>query len=64
MNKEDLLRKLKQFCKGKSQAQAGRELGISQQYLNDILLGYRPIAAPPILRKFGLKKVVEIREDK
>lgn len=55
---------LKKHIKGKSQRQAAADLGITPQYLNDILMGRRSITGEEILRGLGLKKIVTFREDK
>lgn len=47
--------KLEQFVRGKSQARAARELGISPMYLNDILKGRRAITGKKLIKGLGLK---------
>ncbi len=50
------------FLKGKSQRQAAKELGISAQYLNDILHFKRSITSPAILKRFGYRKRIIVEK--
>lgn len=64
MEEEKMRKKLSAYLRGKSQRKAAQELGISPQYLNDIVLKRRSIWAPAILKKFGFKRVVTIEKNK
>jgi len=61
-SEKELRRKLDAFMEGKTKQGAARELGISTQYLWDILNNKRSVAVPAILTKFGYKKVVSIEK--
>jgi len=51
---------LRDRCNGAAQTVVAEELGISPQYLNDMLKG-RKEAGPAVLKALGLVKVVTYR---
>ena len=52
---------IKDRCNGAEQKQIADELGISPQYLNDMLQGRRE-AGPKVLKALGLVEVVTYRK--
>lgn len=59
MTPNEIESKLIAFMRGKTVVRAAREIGISHEYLHDILNGRRSMTCPAILKKFGLQKVVK-----
>ena len=57
MSTNAAIRKLKRLCKDRAQAEVARELGVSKQYLGDVLLG-RSEPGPLILDALGLERKV------
>lgn len=55
----DAFRRLKTLCRGATQREAAAKLGISVQYLRDILHKRRPLS-DQMLKKVGLKRVVTV----
>ena len=54
MNEESIRVKLRRRCRGTTQAQVARDIGISPQLLCDVLRGRRA-PGPAILRALGLE---------
>lgn len=52
-----LIASLQFYCKDKTQKQAAAELGISAQYLSDVLNGHRPMSEK-LASKLGWEKIV------
>jgi transcriptional regulator with XRE-family HTH domain len=57
----DPIRMLRETLDGGNQAQMARKIGISPQYLNDVLSGKRG-AGDKILAYLGLEKIVTYRK--
>ena len=51
---------LRKMCANRQQADVAAELGVSAQYLNDILQGRR-LPGEKVLRPLGLERVVKYR---
>lgn len=52
-----VVQRIRRYVSGfDSQAQAAAALGVSAQYLNDVLTGHRP-PGPKILKSFDLRRV-------
>ena len=62
VTEKEIVRQLKTLCilKG-SQRKAAKAMGISQNFLREVMLGHRGVTAPSILRYLKLKKIVTIR---
>lgn len=60
MTEEELLKKFQRFVARGNKAMAAMRMDISISYVNDLILGRRPIACPAVLKLFGLKKDVTI----
>lgn len=64
MNEFDCIEKLKAIvAKMGSQKAAALEVGITQQYLCDVIKARRPVG-PKVLRYFGLKREVRLVGEK
>ena len=59
---EELLGRLRQQMQASgSQNKAARDLGVSVQYLAEVLKGHRPIG-PTLLRGLGIRKIIIYEE--
>ena len=59
----DVVRMLERRCNGRSQRDVAAELGVSEQYLSDVLRG-RTDPGPMILEGLGVERVVTYRRRK
>ena len=57
MTEKDILRRLRALMSGRTQRAVAAELGISEQYLCDILKGRKP-PGPTVLKALGLSRRV------
>ena len=61
MRHKTILRRLRDRCKLSSQTLVASELGVSKQYLCDVLAGRRDVG-PKMLAGLGLTRVMEYRK--
>lgn len=61
MTEIELIEKLKQMIRNSNQKRTAINLGISPQYLNDIINGRRNIGAK-VLQALGLRRVIYYEE--
>jgi plasmid maintenance system antidote protein VapI len=59
---DDLLMRLRVELIGTTQRALAQKIGISTQYMNDILRGRRRVICPAIIRHFNLKKIISVSE--
>lgn len=64
MDEKIMRKKLMAYLRNSSQSALARELGVSSQYVNDIVHGRRTILGPAILKKFGYVAVTIIQKSK
>lgn len=60
MTEEQALKRLRAAANQSTQQALARQLGVSPQYLSNVLLGHRDPAH--VLRRFGLKRVIRYEE--
>jgi plasmid maintenance system antidote protein VapI len=59
---DKIIKEIHKFCNKKSYKEAAQQMGISPQYLCDILLGRRAISEK-VAAFFGYKKVIKWKKD-
>jgi len=55
MNAATVVKKLAAMCRERTQREVAADLGMSEQYLSDVLRGYRK-PGPLVLKALGLKR--------